>query len=446
MPSNPFDQFDTAAKGGGNPFDQFDAPAVAKTVQKSGAGNPITDTALSFADSFALGLGRKNPFMTMPEGFEQDIKQAHQNLGWMDYPLSAAAYALGPGKVLGAGGMTAGLAGRPIAQAAAEGALAGGISDAAQGGNPLIGAAGGAALGGAAGGIGKGIGKLAAGRAPEIDPAAEVARTQGLKETAYGRLSSRPMDPVQTDSAIGGVMSSLDPSVATGMSPGLKSTVNGIRQALQEQATLQQPIHAGMVDSWVRQIQAAAQRERYPTDKIVAGQLDEQLSGLINQAGAGDLRAAAQEAHSNYALAQNMADWQARIKAGGSVGMGPLNEAETYYQGDPVKYSTLADLYQQSQNPTSKLGWALGHLGASVAGFGGHALGGFPGAVGSEALWYLKGKPALTKALKGYDRNQLLKAYQAAYGPLTGATVPTAAPPSPAMGDAIKTLMLGSAY
>ena len=39
----------------------------------------------------------------------------------------------------------------------------------------------------------------------------------------------------------------------------------------------------GQVNSWVRQINAAAQRERYPTDQVVAGKLDGALTGVISR-------------------------------------------------------------------------------------------------------------------------------------------------------------------
>jgi hypothetical protein len=51
----------------------------------------------------------------------------------------------------------------------------------------------------------------------------------------------------------------------------------------------------------------------------------------------------------------------------------------------------------------------------------------------------------IAKLMTGYDMNQLLKAFQAAYPQLTG--VPTAgAKEGPKVGDAIKNLMLGSAF
>ena len=97
--ANPFDQFDaTAAPAAGNPFDQFDAKAKTATAKPGpdfSASNPAT-WALAGLDSAGMGLGTKNPFMTMPPQLSQDVAAAHEGLGWMDYPLSAAAYAVGP--------------------------------------------------------------------------------------------------------------------------------------------------------------------------------------------------------------------------------------------------------------------------------------------------------------------------------------------------------------
>ena len=54
-------------------------------------------------------------------------------------------------------------------------------------------------------------------------------------------------------------------------------------------------------------------------------------------------------------------------------------------------------------------------------------------------------KPMIAKLMKGYDKNQLLKAYQAAYPQLTGVPL-TGAKTAPKVGDQIKNLMLGSAF
>lgn len=429
--------------GGGWQSDPVVGGAKAAPAQTS-SGNPITNAALAFADAYAGGLGRHNPFMAMPQGFESDIQQAHQNLGMANIPLSIAAYALGPGKVLGPEGMTASLAGRPITQGMAEGALAGAYSDfdPSNPGAIARGALGGTVLGGTAGGIAKGVGKLAGPAAPTIDPAQEVARTEGIKTAAYGALTKVPANPTSIDNVLGGVMNNLDPSVETGMSSGLRSTINNIRGTVQglDEANM------GQVDSWQRQINEAARREAHPTDAIVAGQINSGLDGLIKGGGAGDLQDAAQAAHQNYAVAQKLQDWQTRIKAGGSVGQAPLTEAENFFRDQPDKQAALTDLYQQSQNPMSKLSWGLGHLGSTIAGFGGEAIGGFPAAIAAEAAWLLKGKPMLQNALKGYDKNQLLKAYQAKYPTLTGATPPPTQAPNPAMGDLIKNLMIGGVY
>jgi hypothetical protein len=225
------------------------------------------------------------------------------------------------------------------------------------------------------------------------------------------------------------------------MSPGLKSTILDIGQTVQNLPEA----NMGQVDSWARQINAAAQRERYPTDKVVAGQLDGALSDLIKQGGAGDLRTTAQDAYQKSVMAENLADWQSKVSAGGSIGQAPFGEAENWYKNQPDQYKTLIDLYQQSQNPQSKTTYALGHLGANALGAIGGSIAGFPGVFAGEAVGYLGLKPMIAKMMKGYDKNQLLKAYQAAYPQLTGVPL-TGAKEGPKVGDAIKNLMLGTAF
>ena len=105
MAGNPFDQFDPSASSAApaansNPFDQFD-PKAAPTQSKPAALGGVSDPAnwaLAGLDHLGMGLGTKNPFMALPEQFKQDVAQSHRNLGLLDYPLAAAAYAVGPGR------------------------------------------------------------------------------------------------------------------------------------------------------------------------------------------------------------------------------------------------------------------------------------------------------------------------------------------------------------
>ena len=180
-------------------------------------------------------------------------------------------------------------------------------------------AAGGAALGGVAGLIPKGVnaalGKTL-GKAGTVDPAAAIASTAKDTADAYAALHQKPANPTHIDQAIGGVMNNLDPSVETGMSPGLRSTINNIRNTVQGLPDA----NMGQVDSWQRQINAAARREAHPTDQIVAGKIDDALGGVIQQGGAGGLQDDAQAAFQKSTMAQNLAEWQRKAAVRGSLG------------------------------------------------------------------------------------------------------------------------------
>ena len=231
--------------GGDDPYAKYlappgastSAPAQAKSSAIGGISDPTT-WALAGLDHLGMGLGTKNPFMAMPEQFKQDVAQSHQNLGLLDYPLAAAAYAVGPGKILGPAG--AAIGGSGIGGMAAEGALAGGASSAIQDPTNLGGIAGGALTGGA---LGAGAGVLtkganaglqkAFGKPGTVDPAAAIASTAKDSADAYAKLHQVPADPQAITGALKGVLTGLDPSVVTGMSPGLKSTILDIGQTVQ---------------------------------------------------------------------------------------------------------------------------------------------------------------------------------------------------------------------
>ena len=122
---------------------------------------------------------------------------------------------------------------------------------------------------------------------------------------------------------------------------------------------------------------------------------------------------------------------------------GFLTEAQTYYQGKP-QYQPLVDLYQKSQSQNDP-SWALGHIAASALGDLGGMVLGFPGHLGMEALGYLGLKPMIKSAFKGAKQNALGKNIQQLYPQMTGQQL-TGAQPGPQVGDALKNLMLGSAY
>ena len=118
--------------------------------------------------------------------------------------------------------------------------------------------------------------------------------------------------------------------------------------------------------------------------------------------------------------------------------------------GVKPEYQTLATLANQGGGHSFTTS-ALGHLGANALGAVGGAIGGFPGAFVGEGLGYLYARPAIYKAMKGYDTRQKVKGIQAAYPQLTGQQ-PTGAQTGPQIprtigplnvGDQIKNLMLG---
>ena len=315
------------------------------------------------------------------------------------------------------------------------------ISAALQAAHSLYGA-----LGAGAGVLTKGANaglQKAFGKPGTVDPAAAIASTAKDSADAYAALHAVPADPQAITGALKGALTGLDPSVVTGMSPGLKSTILDIGNTVQNLPEA----NMGQVNSWVRQINAAAQRERYPTDKVVAGQLDSALTGVIQQGGAGDLNEAAQTAAQKSIMAQNLAEWQRKAASGAPLGQAPLTEAENWYQknGEPQPgYQDLVDLYQQSQKQQDP-SWALGHMAGHALGTLGYTLGGFPGSMIGEAAGVLGVKPMIKGMFKGAKQNATVKNIQQLYPQFTGMQ-PTGAKQAPQVGDMIKNLMLGSAY
>ena len=464
MADDPYAQYLTPPGGGDDPYAKYLAPpgATAAPAQSGGGkGDAYQPTWLDKVTNVA------NPTLGLSDIVNSGVGSVIESLGGVHTPTVAEARAqraqqaseLGPitstaasilgygpmGAVLGPAGATASLAGRPIAQAAAEGALAGGISN-LDPSNPIssagTGALGGAALGGAAGvlthGANAGLQK-AFGKPGAVDPAAAIASTAKDSADAYAKLHQVPADPQAITGALKGALTGLDPSVVTGMSPGLKSTILDIGQTVQNLPEA----NMGQINSWQRQINAAAQRERYPTDQVVAAKVSSALDSVIQQGGAGDLNAAAQAAAQKNIMAENLAEWQRKAANGAPLGQAPLTEAENFYQGKP-QYDTLVDLYKQSQSQQDP-SWALSHLAGHALGTAGYAMGGFPGSMAGEALGVLGVKPMIKKMFKGARQNSVVKGIQAAYPQMTGVPL-TGAQPGPQVGDMIKNLMLGSAF
>ena len=172
---------------------------------------------------------------------------AAASLPWyIRYPTEAAGYGAGlvnlldpvtDAAELGALGLGVSAKLAKLAGTAAEGATVGAVSHVAGSDDPGLtdtaGAAlGGGLVGGAAGAaaplINKGLSK-ALSKPPSVDPVAAQAQTKAASDAAYAALHQKPADPQAIAGALKGVLTNLDPSVMTGMSPGLKSTIVDIR-------------------------------------------------------------------------------------------------------------------------------------------------------------------------------------------------------------------------
>jgi hypothetical protein len=453
--ANPFDQFDSAHASGGNPFDQFDTGAKAAPAQTD-ASSKMSGIGRTLENALTLGgadwLYSKVPGMPSLQTQQAQTEAARQSVpAAIRYPAEIGAYAVGPGKLLGPAAAT--VTGGPIAAGVAEGAMAGGLSS-GFGSNfdpssTVTGAATGGVLGGVAGGIGKGVAKLGA-TPGSIDPVAAIAKTKQLRDEAYAPLKNIAFNPDDVLNAH--TSATLTPGMGADVTSGMESMLAKQRDAIQSGGNTANDIADYMTN--LKSVSGSPSASN--GDKLLAGQTASNLSDLLTNANpitdhapgeAAQTLQQAQTAHQQYMMAQNLAEWQRRESVGASVGQAPLTEAEKYYQGPDAlqNYKTLTDLYQKSQDSTSKLSWALGHMGAHAIGAAGGMMAGWPGEFIGEGLGYLFAKPAINKALKGYDKTQLLKAYQQAYPQLTGQQL-SGAQPGPEVGDAIKNIMLGSAY
>ena len=425
--------------------------ALYNTLFKEGAGGTayqsadegifpaLRDYALAGADDLTLG-GLKT---IAPKSVGDMIVQAHSNLGPMGYVEGAAAYGLGPGKVLAP--IAKGLAGAGVAGMATEGALAGGGSTIAGGDvspwDVAKGAAGGAALGGAAGLAGKGIQKLGA-TPGSIDPAAAVADTTAATQKTYASGKQIPIQPTHADNAFDNVMKSLDPSEATGMSDGLNSKIKTIRNAINDQGVQGNQLNANQIDSWRRQVYEAAST---PIDGKVAAQIGDNLGGVLDASGASSWNTAAKAAYQQQANAETLQKLSQRAAAGAPLGDVPLTQANApWNQNNPDVQKAWMDLYKQGQNQQDP-SWALGHMASHLAGTVGGMLLGFPGEFLGELAGYTMVKPAIKGTYKGMRQNATQKAVQQSYPTLTGQQL-TGAQSGPQTGEMIKNLMLGGAY
>jgi hypothetical protein len=460
--ANPFDQFDATtaaapAGGGGNPFDQFDAKAKPTQAQhgalynalfKEGTGGSAfasadegilpaaRDYALAGLDDLTLGYG-------VPSALKSATAQAQSNLGPMSYVTGAATYGLGPGKVLGPAGEAIGAL-SPVAKGAAsmaaEGALAGGASGLSHGtGDPFsdvaTGVLEGGVLGGATAGLAKGANaglQKAFGSPGSIDPAAAITATKGTRDTLYGQLQSIPIGANSLKNAY--QSATLTPGMAADVSPGFNTLIG--RQLEQVDAG---GITANDVADFAKNLRAGATSNG---DQILAGKISDNLIGALPSEAQSTLQAA-DAAHQQYMMAQNLAKWQRQVQAGGNLGQQPFTEAERYYTPGTPDYQTVAGLANQGGTDHG-IGWMLPHLIAHGLGTVGYSIAGFPGSMAGELAGLALRKPLLN-AMKGRRQAAQVSQLQQAYPQMTGQQL-TGAQPGPQVGDQIKNLMLGSAY
>jgi hypothetical protein len=437
--------------GGTAQFPDGTPPSAMTSALQAKFGGPSGATAQADPASKMSGIGRtlenaltlggadwaysKLPGMPSLATQQAQTEAARQSVpAAIRYPAEIGAYAVGPGKLLGPA--AAAMTGGPIAAGVAEGAMAGGLSSGFGSnfdpGSTATGAVTGGALGGAAGGIGKGVAKLGA-TPGSIDPAAAIAATKTTRDTLYGQLQNIPVGANSLKNAY--ASATLTPGLEPSVTPAFNTLIG--RQLAQVDAG---GISANDVADFAKDLRAQATSNG---DQILAGKISDNLISALPSEAQQTLQAA-NEAHQQYMMAQNLGKWGRITGEGGSIGQAPLTEAENFYSDDPEKYKILAGLAKGDQGQ-SKATYALGHLAAHALGVGGYTLGGFPGSMIGEALGYLVAKPAISKAMKGVDQRAKLSGIQAAYPQMTGQPL-TGAQQGPQVGDAIKNLMLGSAY
>jgi hypothetical protein len=327
------------------------------------------------------------------------------------------------------------MTGGPIAAGVAEGAMAGGLSSGFGSnfdpGSTATGAVTGGALGGVAGGIGKGVAKLGA-TPGSIDPAAAIAKTKETRDALYGQLQNIPVGANSLKNAYNSA------TLTPGLEPSVTSAFNTLigRQLAQVDAG---GISANDVADFAKDLRAQATSNG---DQILAGKISDNLINALPSEAQQTLQAA-DAAHKQYMMAQNLAKWQREIQTGGNIGSKPFTEAENYYTPGTPDYQAVAGLANQGGTDHG-IGWMLPHLASHVLGMGGYAVAGLPGSIAGELGGLALRKPILNM-MKGRRQAAQISQLQQAYPQLTGQPL-TGAQQGPQIGDAIKNLMLGSAY
>ncbi len=442
-----------------------DAKSATTNAYKKTAFDKITDIA---ADSATLGLSKVinsgvgsllEPLTGVhtPTVAEQNaiLAQEGADVGPLASTAASIAGYAAPGKILGP--IASSMTGGPLSAAVAEGAMAGGISGAANNpSDPVSGAGWGAAEGGTIGGIahgvGQGLGKLYSKtigpKPPQFDPAQVISDTKATRDTDYSGLKKYAFDPDALQ-RVHSTSATLDPGMMADVTPGMMSLLSRQRQAIANGGNT-----ANDIADYIASLKSVSNAPGSTNgDTQLAGKIGSNLEDFLGKAKpitdqpageALDSLLTARLSHQRYVMAQNLAEWQRRAEAGAPIGERPLTEAENWYQNKPDQYRTLVDLYQGGKagvDPSQ----AAAHLGSEIGGTAGYAVGGFPGHLIGKTTGYFGGK-VLAKNWKGARKlGSQTAAIQAAYPTLTGVQAPST-PTPPNVGEALKTLAFGMAY
>ena len=437
------------------------------------------DYGLSIWDTASGGFG-------VPASLKDATAQAHANLGVMDYPASALAYAAGPGRLLGplargivgtaAPGVTA--FGAPLAAriaggvgaSALEGGAASGIGAAGHGGSAgdiAKATALGTAIGGGVSGISAGLGALAGGGAgaaaaaggptPKGPTAADVGEpyprmpgTMEAKKTdAYAPLDSTYFDNSTLNAGINQgqtVIRNLRDPQGQGVSLGVPSSVDSIITPLSRE-----PVVTGRI---IQQASSDLRGTGDWTGHRFADGLDNVLATgqpmSIGGAPTGQVGEAAAARARGDALFGTINDLNRLKTDPNQLTPSAIKETMGRYAPSPgqqpgPQYQSLVDLQNATQPGFNW--WHLRHAAGPLLGAGLGAAEGYfnpaegqnpwvrAGTEGVEGAALFSGLPALAKARPGPALNA------ARYTIGTGQPMTTAI--GRAVGDPLSSLLFG---
>ena len=440
--STPASSYDSSWKPSGNAFVDFMMMPRAKTEDPISAAK---DAGLSALDYGTQGLGVKwfDP---------KDVAQAHANMGLMDYPTGALAYAAGPGKILGplsrgsalAEGAMAGITSTvghgdynpwDIAKNAGESALFG---KAGQVAGETVGKYGGAALRWAAGKLGYGG-----------DPAAVTSAAEATKTAAYSEFNNAFYHPSDIGVGVDNVKSSIygaDPTLRVN-SPLTANLLDKYGKALDQAATNQnaaggfapQFATGGSLNDTIQKLSTIANKNTNNFEGVAAQQARDGLTDIFHtatplSAPAGfnptEALAKAKFANSQFKNAEALQGWQKEVnKYGGNVGNDVKAYNEDWYgQNGTPQDSALMRIYNSQQQSAAVPRWqtAMVHGVGAGLGEGVASMVGLPRGVGALAgagLTYGAAKPWMGSA-RGFSQGlNTQQAFDQAYPAMTGRTL-----------------------